>query len=130
MPWPIGSTSLQFLWIYRNSITIQVCGNFSLSSPLTKFNSVVILNCICTEVIDKYYVPLNATSVLKAVLSMVAENCPNILGINLSQNMLYSIEGLRSTVTKMPHLKVLHLDHNMVSTPQRFTIVFYTGLFT
>ncbi|XP_034235573.1 nuclear RNA export factor 1-like [Thrips palmi] len=60
------------------------------------------------------FVPLNQESVLSAVLSLVVEHCPTLHAIDLSHNSIYSLEGVKSLVSKLSHLRILHLANNQM----------------
>ncbi|KAJ1524429.1 hypothetical protein ONE63_010927 [Megalurothrips usitatus] len=65
------------------------------------------------DLIDKL-VPLNQKSVLSAVLSLVAEHCPSLHALDLSYNQIYSLDGMKSLVSKLSNLRILHLAKNQL----------------
>lgn len=65
------------------------------------------------DLLEKF-VPLNFDSVLSAVISLVVEYCPSLHALDLSHNNIYSLEGVKAQVSKLSHLRILHLANNQL----------------
>ncbi|XP_026271577.1 nuclear RNA export factor 1 [Frankliniella occidentalis] len=60
------------------------------------------------------FVPLNQRTVFSCVLSLVVEHCPSLHALDLSHNQIYSLEGVKTLVSKLSNLRILHLANNQL----------------
>ncbi|KAK3927135.1 Nuclear RNA export factor 1 [Frankliniella fusca] len=68
----------------------------------------------CDPELEDKFVPLNQRSVLSCVLSLVVEHCPSLHALDLSHNQIYSLEGVKTLVSKLSNLRILHLASNQL----------------
>ncbi len=58
--------------------------------------------------------PLNRQNMLLAVFQIIAENVPNLRGLNLSNNNIFSTEHFSMLKRHAPDLEMLDLSNNKV----------------
>jgi hypothetical protein len=60
-------------------------------------------------------VALVRLNVMLAVLDVIVENVPELAGLDLSDNKLYSLDSLSVLSLKVPNLRALHIGKKRVS---------------
>ncbi|KAM6953661.1 nuclear RNA export factor 1 isoform 2-T2 [Aplochiton taeniatus] len=55
---------------------------------------------------------LNRKTCMDAVVKIIEENIPELVGLNLSNNRIYKLDDVADLVSKAPHLKTLNLSSN------------------
>ncbi|XP_036380703.1 nuclear RNA export factor 1-like [Megalops cyprinoides] len=55
---------------------------------------------------------LSRKSCMQAVIKIIAENIPELVSLNLSNNRLYKLDDVAELVNKVPNLKALNLSQN------------------
>lgn len=65
---------------------------------------------------DDVFCPLNRTNVLLTVLQIIGDSIPDLLALNIANNRLVAIDGLKKLKTCTAGLKILHMGQNNVST--------------
>nr|CAD7260445.1 unnamed protein product [Timema shepardi] len=65
-----------------------------------------------TYLVQDVLVCLFKPNIMTTIVNIIAENIPELVGLNLTENKLYSLEPLTSLVKKAPNLTVLHIGKN------------------
>ncbi|XP_045146534.1 nuclear RNA export factor 2-like isoform X2 [Echinops telfairi] len=55
---------------------------------------------------------LNRRNCMSATLTVIEENFPELLSLNLCSNKLYQLDGLADIIPKAPQIKILNLSNN------------------
>nr|CAD7400004.1 unnamed protein product [Timema poppensis] len=66
------------------------------------------------DLVQDVLVCLFKPNIMTTIVNIIAENIPELVGLNLTENKLYSLEPLTSLVKKAPNLTVLHIGKNRV----------------
>lgn len=64
---------------------------------------------------DNVFCPLNRTNILMTAIQIIGESIPDLIALNLQDNRLVAIDGLKKLKTCTPNLKILHMGKNNVS---------------
>lgn len=67
-------------------------------------------------VAQKIDVVLNRRNCMLTVLSIIEENIPELLSLNMSDNKLYRLDDMADLPQKAPNLKILNLSGNQLKT--------------
>nr|CAD7440985.1 unnamed protein product [Timema bartmani] len=64
------------------------------------------------DLVQDVLVCLFKPNIMTTIVNIIAENIPELVGLNLTENKLYSLEPLTSLFKKAPNLTVLHIGKN------------------
>lgn len=83
---------------------------------LTKFHTDVDLKDI--------FCALFRPTIMLAAIDIIAENIPDLVALDLSDNKIHLLDHLKCLATKLPFLKILHMANNKVN---HFVIQCFVG---
>ncbi|KAK7867453.1 hypothetical protein R5R35_009764 [Gryllus longicercus] len=71
------------------------------------------------NLVDDVLVATFRPSVLSVIVDLIAEHIPELVGLNLDENKLFTLEPLVPLAKKTPNLSVLHLGKNRIPNIRR-----------
>lgn len=79
-----------------------------------------------TLIADDVNLTLSRGTIIETITKIIQENIPELVGLDLSHNRLFSMAHWQGLIPAAPHLCALNLSHNNVC---QFTFNYYSYLY-